>query len=160
MSAFAPSHRGTNISSGFPYSLFVHRVDKAFKFENATEDDILMSIYNGQNNKPSGVIRNALLYSKTGKKSKAGGNRKMYEELLKGNKRGEYVSLMFPDIYSRKVSYNVKSSTIQKDPFLQHKHLLKKPKSWDKAMEYDKDILVDIENTIKGIVNREPRKVV
>lgn len=155
MSAFAPSHRGTTITSGFPYSLFVHRVDKDFKFENSTEDDIIMSIYNGKNGKPSGVIRNALLYGKTGKKSSGGGNRKMYNEMLKENKRGEYAAKMWPSIYSRKVSYNVKSSTKQKEPFLQHKHTLIKPKNWDKNINYDKSIISQINETVKKIAERE-----
>jgi hypothetical protein len=65
MSAY-PSQDNIKITAGFPYSFFVHRVDKNFKFENSTEDDILMSIYNGINKKPSCVIRNALLYGKDG----------------------------------------------------------------------------------------------
>lgn len=155
MSAFAPSHRNPTITAGFPYSFFVHRVDKNFKFENSTEDDIIMSIYNGENRKPSGVIRNSLLYGKTGKKSSGGGNRKMYNELLKENKRGEYAEKMWPSIYTRKVSYNVKSSTRQKEPMLQHKHTLTKPKQWDNIIKFDRIAIDMINNTLARIAERE-----
>lgn len=155
LSAFAPSHKPVAMTAGFPYSLFVHKVDKEFKFENATEDDILMSIYNGENHKPSAVIRNAILYGKTGKKSSGGGNRKLYKDMLKENLRGEYAESKYPHIYTRKVSYNVKSSTRQKDPMLQHKHLLKKPRSWDKDLQYDETVIPEIKNTINKIVERE-----
>jgi hypothetical protein len=105
------------ITAGFPYSFFVHRVDPNFQFENATEDDILMSIYNGNNGKPSCVIRNAFAYGKTGKKSSIDGNRQLYLSMLKENQRGEYIESLYPDIYARKVSYMVKSSTSQKPLF-------------------------------------------
>lgn len=155
MSAFAPSKQPTAITAGFPYSFFVHRVDPQFKFENSTEDDIIMSIYNGENKKPSSVIRNALLYGKTGKKTAKDGNRKMYNELLKENKRGEYAEKMWPHIYSKKVSYMVKSSTRQKEPMLQHKHTLKKPKQWDKELIVDTKLINAINNTVQIIVERE-----
>lgn len=155
MSAFAPRNSQTTITSGFPYSFFVHKVDKNFVFENSTEDDILMSIYNGNNNKPSAVIRNAFLYGKTGKKTKQDGNRKIYNDMLKENKRGEYAQKMYPDIYTRKVSYMVKSSTIQKEPMLQHKHLLKKPKSWDANLVVDDKVFSTIREAIKTIHLRE-----
>jgi hypothetical protein len=112
MSAFAePEDRRITITAGFPYSFFVHKVDKDFKFENSTEDDILMSIYNGIKHKPSAVIRNAVYYGKTGKKTSKDGNRKIYNSMLKENKRGEYIFSLYPEIYTRKVSYNVKSTT-------------------------------------------------
>lgn len=155
MSAFAPSKSQVNITAGFPYSFFVHKVDPLFKFENSTEDDIIMSIYNGENNKPSGVIRNAILYGKTSKKTAKDGNRKMYNELLKENKRGEYATKMWPNIYSRKVSYNVKSSTIQKEPMLQHKHTLKKPVKWDKELKIGANSLQKIRETVELIAKRE-----
>lgn len=155
MSAFAPRHSPVTITAGFPYSLFCHRVDKNFKFENATEDDIIMSIYNGFNNKPSCVLRNSLIYGKTGKKTSGGGNRKLYNDMLRENKRGEYASSQWPEIYSRKVSYNVKSSTRQKDPFLQHKHLLKKPKKWDKDLVYDESCIQDIKDVVNKIAETE-----
>ena len=154
MSAF-PCTGKVNITSGFPYSFFCHKVDKDFKFENSTEDDILMSIYNGENNKPSSVIRNALLYGKTGKKTSMDGNRKIYNAMLKENKRGEYAEKMYPDIYTRKVSYLVKSSTVQKDPFLQHKHQLKKPKNWDKELEFDNNLIDAINDLVNKIHKRE-----
>lgn len=154
MSAY-PSQDKITITAGFPYSFFVHRVDKNFKFENSTEDDIIMSIYNGMNKKPSCIIRNALLYGKTGKKSDKGGNRKIYNAMLKENKRGEYCEKMYPHIYSRKVSYMVKSSTIQKDAFLQHKHTLKKPKEWDDYLKVDKKVFVEIRNVLNRIHFRE-----
>lgn len=155
MSAFAPTGRPPTITAGFPYSFFVHRVDKDFKFENSTEDDIIMSIYNGENKKPSAVIRNALLYGKTGKKSNNDGNRKIYQSMLKENKRGEYASKMWPHIYSRKVSYNVISSTKQKEPMLQHKHTLKRPKQWAIDLQYDKVCIKFIRDTLNRIVERE-----
>lgn len=154
MSAF-PSAGKVNITAGFPYSFFCHKVDKDFKFENATEDDILMSIYNGKNNKPSCIIRNALLYGKTGKKTSMDGNRKIYNAMLKENKRGEYAEKMYPDIYTRKVSYMVKSSTVQKEPFLQHKHQLKKPKNWDKELFFDVKLINNIKKLVDKIHKRE-----
>ena len=154
MSAF-PCTGKVNITSGFPYSFFCHKVDENFMFENSTEDDILMSIYNGENNKPSSVIRNALLYGKTGKKTSMDGNRKIYNAMLKENKRGEYAEKMYPDIYTRKVSYLVKSSTVQKDPFLQHKHQLKKPKNWDKELQFDINLIQEIKDLVDKIHNRE-----
>lgn len=155
MSAFAPSGSPPALTAGFPYSFFVHRVDKDFKFENSTEDDIIMSIYNGEQRKPSSVIRNSLLYGKTGKKTSGGGNRKMYQEMLKGNKRGEYAAKMWPHIYSRKVSYKVISSTRQKEPMLQHKHRLIKPKAWDSHLTYDKSLHKSIRALVTRIANRE-----
>lgn len=159
MSAFAPAENPRiRLTAGFPYSFFVQKVDQNYKFENSTEDDILMNIYNGVNHKPSSIVRNALLYGKTGKSDKkagSGGNRKLYKELLKENKRGEYASKMFPKIYSRKVSYMVKSSTIQKEPMLQHKHKLIKPKLWDNQLEYDDTVIDRIKQTVAGIVERE-----
>ena len=149
MSAY-PSQDNIRITSGFPYSFFVHRVDKNFKFENSTEDDIIMSIYNGINKKPSCVIRNALLYGKTGKKTSMDGNRKLYNAMLKENKRGEYAESIYPHIYTRKVSYMVKSSTFQKEPFLQHKHKLKKPKEWDNCLQIDSEVY----NEIKKVLNK------
>jgi hypothetical protein len=154
MSCFLSSGK-IRITAGFPYSLFVHRVDKDFKFENSTEDDILMSIYNGENHKPSGVIRNALFYGKTGKKTSKDGNRKIYNEMLKENKRGEYCESKYPHIYTRKVSYMVKSSSIQKEPMLQHKHLLKKPKIWDSELKVDDTVLPQIKKTLLMIQERE-----
>jgi hypothetical protein len=140
MAAFAPSkNEEVNLTSGFAYSFFVQKVDEHFKFENATEEDILMNIYNGYQNKPSVLIRNLFSYSKSGKKSKGGGNRKLYNDLLKENKRGIYTHNKYPHIYTMKVSYNVKSSTNQKEQFLQHKHTLRKPKEWDAAMVYEKE---------------------
>lgn len=155
MSCFSTNTSKINITAGFPYSYFVHRVDKDFKFENSTEDDILMSIYNGENHKPSAIIRNVFFYGKTGKKTTNDGNRKIYNEMLKENKRGEYAARMYPHIYSRKVSYNVKSSTTQKDPFLQHKHKLKKPKQWDQDLIINPEIYDEIKNTLKIITERE-----
>lgn len=155
MSAYKTDNDIIRITAGFPYSFFVHRVDKHFKFENSTEDDILMSIYNGENKKPSCVIRNAIFYGKTGKKSSIDGNRKIYQAMLKENKRGEYAQKMYPTIYSRKVSYMTKSSTNQKEPFLQHKHTLKKPKSWDSYLDIDKSINKLIRETINKIHERE-----
>lgn len=155
MSAFMPKDNPPTLTAGFPYSFFVHRVDPNFKFENSTEDDIIMSIYNAEHGKPSGVIRNAMLYGKTGKKTSGGGNRVMYKELLKENKRGEYATKMWPDIYQRKVSYNVKSSTRQKQPMLQHKHKLIKPSSWDKALHYDQTVIPAINATLHKVVKRE-----
>lgn len=143
------------MTAGFPYSFFVHRVDKTFKFENSTEDDILMSIYNGINHKPSAVIRNAFYYGKTGKKKSKDGNRKIYNAMLKENKRGEYAFKMYPEIYTRKVSYMVKSSTIQKEPMLQHKHQLKKPKSWDLELKYTPECITKIKQTLEKIKQRE-----
>lgn len=155
MSAYPSASEEINISAGFPYSFFVHKVDKDFKFENSTEDDILMSIYNGINHKPSSVIRNALLYGKTGKKTSMDGNRKLYNAMLKENKRGEYAEKMYPHIYTRKISYMVKSSTMQKDPFLQHKHKLIKPKSWDNDLKVDSIVFKEIKETIERIHKRE-----
>lgn len=154
MSAY-PSQDEIRITAGFPYSFFAHRVDKDFKFENSTEDDIIMSIYNGINKKPSCVIRNALLYGKTGKKTSMDGNRKIYNAMLKENKRGEYAESMYPHIYTRKVSYMVKSSTYQKEPFLQHKHQLKKPKEWDTYLKFDDKVLVEIKKLVEKIHLRE-----
>jgi len=155
MSCFPCASEIINVTAGFPYSFFVHKVDPDFKFENSTEDDIIMSIYNGINKKPSSVIRNALLYGKTGKKTSMDGNRKIYHAMLKENKRGEYAEKMYPDIYTRKVSYMVKSSAIQKEPFLQHKHQLKKPKNWDKELIFDKSVIEKIKETVEKIHNRE-----
>lgn len=155
MAAYPGSNTAIKLTAGFPYSLFVHRVDKDFKFENSTEDDILMSIYNGNNNKPSAVMRNALYYNKTGKKTAMDGNRKIYQAMLKENKRGEYAAKMYPHIYSRKVSYMVKSSTKQIEPMLQHKHKLKKPKEWDLQLQYDPDVIQSIRQTIEKISTRE-----
>lgn len=154
MSAY-PSQDEIRITAGFPYSFFAHRVDKDFKFENSTEDDIIMSIYNGINKKPSCVIRNALLYGKTGKKTSMDGNRKIYNAMLKENKRGEYAESIYPNIYTRKVSYMVKSSTYQKEPFLQHKHQLKKPKEWDTYLKFDDKVLVEIKKLVEKIHLRE-----
>jgi hypothetical protein len=154
MSAF-PCKGGVKITAGFPYSFFVHKVDKDFKFENSTEDDIIMSIYNGLNGKPSCVIRNGLLYGKTGKKTSMDGNRKIYNAMLKENKRGEYAELTYPHIYTRKVSYMVKSTTAQKEPFLQHKHRLKKPKEWDESLQVDSKCVAEIEKVIERIHRRE-----
>jgi hypothetical protein len=140
MSAFQqPKDNEVKLSSGFAYSFFVHKVDKNYQFENATEDDILMNIYNGINKKPSVLLRNFISYGKTGKKSQGGGNRKLYNDLLKENKRGTYVNSLYPNIYTMKVGYNIKSSFAQKEPFLQHKHTLRKPKEWDNYMQYDKE---------------------
>lgn len=150
-----PSNDGIGMTAGFPYSFFVHKVDKNFKFENSTEDDILMSIYNGENKKPSGVIRNAIFYGKTGKKTSLDGNRKIYQAMLKENKRGEYAEKMYPHIYTRKVSYMVKSSSIQKEPMLQHKHKLKKPDTWDKYLKVDDTAYGLIYETLKKIQERE-----
>lgn len=154
MSAY-PSQDNIKITAGFPYSFFVHKVDKNFKFENSTEDDIIMSIYNGINKKPSCIIRNALLYSKTGKKTSMDGNRKIYNAMLKENKRGEYAENMYPHIYTRKVSYMVKSSTFQKEPFLQHKHKLKKPKEWDTYLQIDNKVYNEIKKVLNQIHIRE-----
>jgi hypothetical protein len=143
------------ISAGFPYSFFAHRVDPKFRFENSTEEDILMSIYNGMNHKPSAVIRNTFFYGKTGKKTAKDGNRKIYNSMLKENKRGEYAFKMYPEIYTRKVSYMVKSSTKQTEPMLQHKHQLKKPKSWDIELTYKPEVMVKIQEVLKNIVQRE-----
>lgn len=155
MSAFGGKTNQTRITAGFPYSFFVHRVDDKFVFENSTEDDILMSIYNGENKKPSAVIRNLLYYGKTGKKTAQDGNRKIYNLMLKDNKRGEYASKMYPHIYSRKVSYMVKSSTYQKEPFLQHKHTLKKPKQWDLDLRIDDTVMPEIYRVANTITERE-----
>lgn len=156
MSAFGGNKNyGIKITAGFPYSLFVHKINKNFKFENATEDDILMSIYNGLNHSPSSVIRNTFFYGKTGKTQSNDGNRKLYNDMLKENKRGEYAEKMFPEIYSRKTSYMVKSSTIQKRIFLQHKHKLKKPKLWDIELKYNENIINEIKNTLDIIRQRE-----
>jgi hypothetical protein len=153
MAAFAPRMGATpNLSVGFAYSFFVQKVDKNFVFENSTEEDILMNIYNGINKKPSLLLRNLITYSKTGKKSSGGGNRKMYNEMLKENKRGTYANKMFPHIYTMKVSYNVISSTNQKIPFLQHKHTLKKPKDWDGYVRYDKSAIYKIIREYQKII--------
>jgi hypothetical protein len=154
MCAFAPTNGATpKLTAGFAYSFFVQKVDKSFVFENATEEDILMNIYNGNNKKPSLLLRNLIAYSKTGKKNAGGGNRKLYNEMLKENKRGTYANKMFPHIYTMKVSYNVISSTNQKTPFLQHKHTLKKPKEWDGYAQYDKakvyNIIREYQKTIE-----------
>lgn len=143
------------ITAGFPYSFFVHRVDPNFKFENATEDDILMSIYNGINHKPSAVIRNSFYYGKTGKRTAKDGNRKLYNEMLKENKRGEYCYHLHPDIYTRKVSYMAKSSTKQKEPMLQHKHILRKPAIWDKELVYKPEVIIKIKEVLEKITQRE-----
>lgn len=155
MSAFKSDTNNIRITAGFPYSFFAHRVDENFKFENSTEDDILMSIYNGNNNKPSCVIRNAFYYGKTGKKSSMDGNRKIYQSMLKENKRGEYAEKMYPNIYKRRVSYMVKSSTNQKEPFLQHKHTLTKPKKWDKTLVIDEEAFKIVKNTLRKVTKRE-----
>jgi hypothetical protein len=154
MAAF-PSKGDVKVTSGFPYSFFAHRVDKEFKFENSTEDDIIMSIYNGQKNKPSCIIRNGLLYGKTGKKTSMDGNRKIYNAMLKENKRGEYAESLYSHIYTRKISYMVKSTTSQKEPFLQHKHKLKKPKEWDQYLQVDSKCIDEIKKVIEKIHNRE-----
>ena len=83
------------------------------------------------------------------------GNRKLYNAMLKENKRGEYAEKMYPNIYTRKVSYLVKSSTAQKDPFLQHKHQLKKPKNWDKELEFDNNLIDAINELVNKIHKRE-----
>ncbi len=156
MSAFAPDKTPIlKLNAGFPYSFFVHRVDKDFKFENSTEDDIIMSIYNGEQAKPSSVVRNGFLYGKTGKKTSGGGNRGLYKEMLKENLRGEYAFKMWPNIYTRKTSYRVKSSTRQKEIMLQHKHYLIKPKQWDKELVYDDTVLKVIQQTVDKIAERE-----
>lgn len=155
MSAYPGSNTPIKLTAGFPYSFFVHRVDKDFKFENSTEDDILMSIYNGTHSKPSCVMRNSLYYGKTGKKTALDGNRKIYQAMLKENKRGEYAAKMYPHIYSRKVSYMVKSSTKQIEPMLQHKHRLKKPKEWDLQLQYEQDVIQSIRQTVDKISKRE-----
>ena len=63
MAAFAPSkNEEVNLTSGFAYSFFVQKVDENFKFENATEEDILMNKYNGYQNKPSVLIRKLFPY--------------------------------------------------------------------------------------------------
>jgi hypothetical protein len=150
-----PSRGNVSITAGFPYSMFVHRIDKKFKFENSTEDDIIMSIYNGINKKPSCILRNCFSYGKTGKKKSMDGNRKLYQSMLKENKRGEYAEKTYPEIYSRKVSYMVKSSTYQKEPFLQHKHTLKKPSSWYIDLKIHSSCILKIHETLEKIKTRE-----
>ena len=75
--------------------------------------------------------------------------------MLKENKRGEYAEKMHPNIYTRKVSYMVKSSTMQKEPFLQHKHQLKKPKNWDKELYFDIKLIDKIKKLVDKIHKRE-----
>ena len=111
-----------------------------------------MNIYNGYNKKPSLLLRNSIVYCKTGKKTAGGGNRKLYNEMLKENKRGAYVNKIFPHIYTMKVSYNVISSTNQKKPMLQHKHTLKKPKEWDNYVQYDRLKVYNILSRYKQII--------
>ena len=146
---YFPSPGEPRITAGYPYSFFVHRVDKNFAFENSTEDDIIMSIYNGINKKPSGVIRGAFAYGKTGKKTSVDGNRKIYNAMLKENKRGEYAEKTYPEYYSKKVGYMVKNCTAQKDHYLQHKHKLKKPKEWDLYLNIDSNIITKIKNVVE-----------
>ena len=78
--------------------------------------------------------------------------------MLKENKRGEYAFKMYPELYTRKVSYMVKSSTIQKEPMLQHKHQLKKPKSWDLELKYTPECITKIKQTLEKIKQRENYK--
>lgn len=150
-----PCSKKMNITAGFPYSFFCHRVDKNFLLENSTEDDILMSIYNGEQNKPSSLIRNCFSYSKTGKRTDKMGNRKLYESMLKTNERGSFCQSKYPEIYQRKVSYMVKNSTNQKEPFLQHKHTLRKPKFWDETLTLKEGYMQRILETLEKIRERE-----
>ena len=150
-----PSANNPRITAGFPYSFFVHKTDKNFKFENSTEDDILMSIYNGKNGKPSCVIRDCILYGKTGKSKHKDGNRLIYNKMLKKNQRGEYAAKMYPEIYQRKITYMQKSTTSQKKIILQHKHRLIKPKNWNKELNVDTIVFKEINKTIDAIYKRE-----
>lgn len=150
-----PGTKKLGVTVGYPYSFFVHRVDKNFKFENSTEDDILMSIYNGINKKPSSVLRGSFYYGKTGKATANDGNRVIYNEMLKENKRGEYISSIYPEIYSRKVTYNAVSSTSQKAVRLQHKHRLKIPNEWRKHLNIDNGVNELITETLIKIHKRE-----
>lgn len=150
-----PCDKKINVTAGFPYSFFCHRVDKNFLLENSTEDDILMSIYNAEQGKPSSLIRNCFAYGKTGKKTEKMGNRKHYESMLKTNERGSFCQSKYPEIYQRKVSYMVKNNTNQKELFLQHKHTLKKPKFWDETLTLKEGYMQRILETLEKIRERE-----
>lgn len=150
-----PSSNNPRITAGFPYSFFVHKIDKNFEFENSTEDDIIMSIYNGKKGKPSCVIRDCVLYSKTGKSKSKDGNRIIYNKMLKKNERGQYAEKTYPEIYTRKISYMEKSSTSQKKISLQHKHRLRKPLIWDEQLKVDKIVFQEIKNVVTKIYKRE-----
>ena len=150
-----PSNNNPRITAGFPYSFFVHRIDKNFEFENSTEDDIIMSIYNGMKGKPSCVIRDCVLYGKTSKTKSKDGNRIIYNKMLKKNERGQYAEKTYPEIYTRKISYMQKSSTNQKKISLQHKHRLHKPKNWDQQLRVDKIVFQEINKVVTNIYNRE-----
>jgi len=150
-----PSTNNPRITAGFPYSFFVHKIDKNFEFENSTEDDIIMSIYNGNKGKPSCVIRDCIMYGKTGKSKSKDGNRLIYNKMLQNNQRGEYAEKTYPEIYTRKISYMQKSSTSQKKIVLQHKHRLHKPKNWDQQLRVDKIVFQEINKVVTNIYNRE-----
>jgi len=140
-----------NINVGFVYSFYAHRVTKDFEYENSTEEDIIMTIYNGSIGKPSLMIRGFFAYSKTGKTSDKSGNRALYGNMAKTDSRGTYAEKEYPNIYSKVTSYNVKNNTNQTRIMKQHKHKLKKPSHWDTLLKYDKSLINDIENVYNEI---------
>ena len=71
--------------------------------------------------------------------------------MTKTDSRGTYAEKLYPNIYSKVTSYNVKNNTNQQRIMKQHKHKLKKPKNWDNILTYDKSLINDIENTYKEI---------
>lgn len=149
LKGFPPQEKIINV--GFVYSLYAHRVTKDFQYENSTEEDIIMTIYNGNIGKPSLMIRGFFAYGKTGKTSDKSGNRALYGNMSKTDSRGSYAEKEYPNIYSKVTSYNVKNNTNQKKIMKQHKHKLKKPKIWDSLLEYDKTLINDIENVFNEI---------
>lgn len=149
MKGFPPQTK--SINCGFIYSLYAHRVIKEFSYENSTEEDIIMTIYNGNVGSPSLMIRGYFAYGKTGKTKDKSGNRALYGNMAKTDSRGTYAEKEYPNIYSKITSYNVKNNTNQQRIMKQHKHQLKKPKQWDSLLKYDKSLINDIENTYKEI---------
>lgn len=139
------------LNTGFVYSFYAQKITKEFQYENSTEEDILMSIYNGNIGNPSLMIRGYFAYGKTGKTEDKSGNRALYGNMAKTDSRGTYAEKEYPNIYSKVTSYNVKNNTAQKRIMKQHKHQLKKPKQWDNLLTYDKSLINDIENTYKEI---------
>lgn len=149
LKGFPPHTKTLNV--GFVYSFYAHRVANDFIYENSTEEDILMTIYNGIVGNPSLMIRGYLAYGKTGKTKDKSGNRALYSNMSKTDSRGTYAEKEYPNIYSKVTSYNVKNNTSQQRIMKQHKHRLKKPKIWDKLLKYDKTLINDIENVYKEI---------
>ena len=149
MKGFPPQTK--DITVGFIYSFYAQRVTNEFIYENSTEEDILMTIYNGYIGNPSLMIRGYFAYGKTGKTNDKSGNRALYGNMAKTDSRGTYAEKLYPNIYSKVTSYNVKNNTNQQRIMKQHKHQLKKPKQWDNLLTYDKSLINDIENTYKEI---------